>query len=39
MEVLINALYEYRRISKVHKNEMAIWDLFTAINMMRLNRI
>ena len=27
MEVLINALHEYRRISKVHKNEMSIWDL------------
>lgn len=27
MEILINALHEYRRISKVHKDEMTIWDL------------
>ncbi len=27
MQVLINALHEYRRISKVRANEMTIWDL------------
>ncbi len=27
MEVLIRALHEYRRISKVRGNEMSIWDL------------
>lgn len=27
MQVLVNALHEYRRISKVRANEMTIWDL------------
>ena len=27
MEVLLNALHEYRRISKIRANEMTIWDL------------
>lgn len=27
MEVLLNALHEYRRVSKVRANEMTIWDL------------
>ena len=27
MQVLMNALHEYRRISKVRANEMTIWDL------------
>ncbi len=27
VQVLMNALYEYRRISKVRANEMTIWDL------------
>lgn len=27
MQVLVNALHEYRRISKVRGNEMSIWDL------------
>lgn len=27
MQILISALHEYRRISKVRRNEMSIWDL------------
>lgn len=27
MEVLLHALHEYRRISKIRTNEMALWDL------------
>lgn len=27
MDVLLSALHEYRRISKVRANEMTIWDL------------
>lgn len=27
IEILVNALHEYRRISKIHGNEMSIWDL------------
>lgn len=27
IQVLINALHEYQRISKVRRNEMSIWDL------------
>lgn len=27
MQVLVNALHEYRRISKVRADEMTIWDL------------
>ena len=27
IEVLLNALHEYRRVSKVRANEMTIWDL------------
>ena len=27
MQVLLNALYEYRRVSKVRADEMTIWDL------------
>lgn len=27
MEVLIKALHEYKRVSKISKNEMTLWDL------------
>lgn len=27
IKTLINALHEYRRISKIHRNEMSLWDL------------
>lgn len=27
MEILLNALHEYRRISRIRGNEMSIWDL------------
>lgn len=27
MQVLLNALHEYRRVSKVRADEMTIWDL------------
>lgn len=27
IEVLIHALHEYRRVSKIHKNEKTLWDL------------
>lgn len=27
MDILINALHEYRRISKAHKDEKTLWDL------------
>lgn len=27
INILINALHEYRRISKVHRNEKTLWDL------------
>lgn len=27
IEILIHALHEYRRVSKIHKNEKTLWDL------------
>lgn len=27
IDVLINALHEYRRVSKVHKDEKTLWNL------------